>query len=182
MAVVARQRVCEECGNFTFTEATGLYNYNDNAGGYGAPNDDFGETEPYTAAFIPPGETAAVYTIDLLDDTPDPDTTTGYYEWEVTPADLGLTVITSGIWTVRITLGTNVTDIKVLARSDLRRKIQDCACGSSCEAKTAKKLLIDLEAAAVLGSQYQFAKAQKMIDELYEDVKNCACSGGGCGC
>lgn len=102
----------ESCDGLLFIDKTGVYDAVDNPGGWGVPNPSFGQVIPYTAAVTLPNGTTSVFTLNLLADPPDPvvvcscsgvDVST--YTWTITPADLGLTEITPGVYTIQWSAG-----------------------------------------------------------------------------
>lgn len=99
MALVVSISFCETCDGIVVTDTTGTYNAVSRPNGYGAPNPDFGSVTPFTVSFTPPGATAPIYTLDLLADPPAADSD-GDREWLVSAGDMGLTEITSGVWTM----------------------------------------------------------------------------------
>lgn len=183
MALKVQQEICVNCGNVVFTESTGTYDATTNLTGYGTPNPVFGAVTPYTAAFTPPGGKEAIFVLDLYADTPAPDAD-GHYTWTITPVAFGLTtpvggVVTearlkSGIWTVRVTFGTVVTDIAVLIYDDIEARICACVCKDVCNID----LWAELQAAKLLFGAFKNKQAQKMIDRLYRDTECC----WNCGC
>lgn len=174
MAIVATQTVCIECNEVIVTETTGLYNATDNPGGYGTPNPDFGETTPYTIGFIPPKGTTVVYELDLNEDPPAPDADDNYVYPAITAADLGLAAtaaITSGVWTLVVTFGTEVKNKKLFAWGDINARINHCVCCGGWEKYG--KLRLKLKGAMDEAKCFQFAQAQSIIDQLYRDTENC---------
>lgn len=178
MALVDKQTVCIRCGEFFVTDNTGNYDVTTNTGGYGTPNPDFGDTVPYTIAFSVPKSDAIAYTLDMYADPPTPDPTTGFYEYPaITPEDVGLpplSPITSGIWTITITFGTEVKVKKLLAFADIAQRIRSCICCNGW--KKYGKLNLKLKGAKDEFACFRYAEAQTLIDELYKETENC------CGC
>lgn len=174
MALSAQQRVCVKCDDVEFTDVTGNYDAVTNPGGYGAPNPDFGDLTPYTAAFYAPGQNTPVYTLNLYEDPPAPDAD-GYYLYIIDKTLLGATEdtdITSGWWRVLVTLGSATKWIDFLAYNDIAKKVNACICSSN-GAKI--QLQLDLEAAKYMMCCYKQSLAQKLITQLYRDVADCCC-------
>lgn len=175
MALEAKQSVCVQCGEFRITEKTGNYDAVDNAGGYGSPNDDFGDTTPYTISFTKPGASTPAYTLNLLDNAPAQDSDE-FYRYTVPPSLLGYASgepLVSGVWDVEITHGTDVKGKEILATGDIEARITKCIC---CNGKKHAELWLDLLTAERLMRCHQRAKAQAVIDQLYRDTNEC------CGC
>lgn len=167
------------CGNFKFSDTTGLYDEDTNPTGYGAPNPAFGDQTPYTAAFFPPvldGEarSTAAFTLDLYAPAPAPDDNDNY-NYTVTPGQLGYTdgqQIRSGLWLVVVTLGTTVTEYEYFSTGDVGKKVNKCVCGD----RTKAVLELDLMAAKRLYCCGKKDEAAEMIEQLYRDTACC------CGC
>jgi hypothetical protein len=127
-------RICfrETCDGIVLVDRTGLYNATTNPGGYGVQN----ETSP--AAFttyvlsiwgvgVDPSE-PPLYTLDLLSPLPTPDSD-GYYEWEISALDMGVTAIQSGVWYAEVNASTAITqyaaDNSPPFTLDVKKKIVD---------------------------------------------------------
>lgn len=175
MALEAKQSICIRCGDFQIVDNTGSYNDPDNVTGYGTPNADFGDTTPYTVSITPPKTTDPVFTLDMNSDPPAPDAD-GHYNYLVTQEQLGYEGqddIPSGVWSLRVTFGTEVKDLTVLATGDIERRITKCICCSGVE-----NTMLDyvLKGAMRLYKCHKLEEAQKVIDQLYRDTAAC------CGC
>ena len=172
------------CGNFKFSDTTGLYDANNNLTGYGTPNPDFGDLTPYTAAFYKPKPDAKLleealsdgpaYVLDLyapaatIDDNQ-------VYAYDIDKSLLGYTDgqnIRSGLWRVRVKLGSTITDYEYFSTGDVKAKVNKCVCGD----KSKAVLELDLIAANRLYCCGKKDEAQEMIEQLYHDTACC------CGC
>lgn len=176
MALDPQQNICVLCGSFQLTEATGVYDQASNPGGYGGPNPAFGDTEPYTADFIPPNSTTSAYQLDLYSNPPVPDSE-GHYVYPIPAEAMGYDSaegVKSGVWYVDITLGTSTKRVAYLATGDIERRIRKCVC---CSGKEKLSLWEDLLGAIRLHKDcLKYSEAQEMIDELYRKTADC------CGC
>lgn len=162
------------CGNFKFSDTTGLYDEDTNPTGYGTPNPAFGDQTPYTATFYKPGEDGPAYTLDLYNQAPAPDDNDAY-NYTVTPEQLGYTdgqQIRSGLWRVKVTLGTTVTEYEYFSTGEVGMKVNKCVCGD----KSKAVLELDLMAAKRLYCCGKKDEAAEMIEQLYHDTACC------CGC
>jgi hypothetical protein len=175
MALAANQSVCIRCGQVRLTDTTGLYNEETNPGGYGAPNPAFGEADPYTAEFIPPGATEPVFTLDL-NLNPPPFDDNGHLVYVMEPDQFGYTDnLKSGVWTLRVTMGTSVRTKKFLAVGEIEERIRKCIC---CGGVKHIDLDVKLRGAWRLFRCYKYDEAQDVIDQLYHDTASCC----DCGC
>lgn len=167
------------CGNFKFSDTTGVYDANNNLTGYGTPNPAFGDLTPYTAAFYKPNPTnesdpAPAYTLNLYANVPAIDDNQAYV-YVIDKANLGYTEgqnIRSGLWLVKVTLGTEVIEYEYWSTGDVKSKVNKCVCGDRSKAV----LELDLIAADRLHCCGKKDEAQEMIEQLYHDTACC------CGC
>lgn len=178
---------CETCDGFQWTDTTGLYNASTNPTGYGGFN---GVTDPFDfdsytlQVWFPGSDTAGDpdYTYDLLtlpNPLPDAD---DHYEWSFTKAMLGLTAMTSGVWTITATgvkgLAEYVVDVQCIFVMDVKGKLDvkikdydpECGCKKGCEDPL--ELLIQLNTVECSGT-CDLADAQYIIDDTYQRVTQC---------
>lgn len=171
-----QRSVCVECGTFVLKDTTGYYNETDNPGGYGTPNPAFGDATPYTVSLYAPKANEPAYTLDLNLEPPEPDAE-GHYTYVVTKDMLGFVgkELPSGIWKVVFTMGIAKDEQVFFADGDIKAKISKCIC---CSGPKNSVLMLDLMAAKELCKCFKYDEAQKLIDQLYRDAKNCC----DCGC
>jgi len=177
MPLEPKQEFCIRCGDIHTKEVTGLYDPDDNPGGYGAPNPGFGDTTPYTVTFYAPGSSTPAFVLDLLDNPPTPDSD-GHLSYVVTRQDLGFATkddIPSGIWKVVVLHGTIETKYTILAYGEISSMVNKCICCGG-----VKHLALDyqLKAALRLYKCRKNKEAQRAIDKLYKDTAACC----DCGC
>jgi hypothetical protein len=180
-------KVCEGCDEFDFIDTTGLYDAVTNPDGYGPEN---GITEPsdfdsYTLEVWFPGVDTtgpASYTYDLL--TPPVPTIDAddHYTWTITKGMMGLTVIKSGVWTMKATAvageATYIADVECIFVNDVSSKVDAkmldwdpmCPCKKGCE--NPAELFVQLQTIKC-GGICDAEKAQSAITNLYSRVKNC---------
>lgn len=186
MALDLKVKLCPRCDRIEVVDYTGTYDADDNTGGYGDPNLDFGELVPYTIAIYEPKATAPLYTLDLLAAPPTPDAD-GHYTWNIPIADLEVDVIKSGVWRFVVTAGDDddvnggvpiVLDCQTLFFGDLQTKIAKrfCTEGCGCDYKERLASSIKLKGAKEEYGCGRYEKAQDIITALYRDVRNdCGC-------
>lgn len=173
MALDQKLNVCVVCGNFRVTEATGTYNASTNPGGYGAPNQAFGDVTPYTVTFTAPKATSPTFVLDLYLNPPAPDAD-GHYTWSLLPEAFGMEVLKSGVWKVDIQFGAVLKESHYFARNDIEARIQKCICKD----RDNIQMWVDLQGAIWQYRCFDYDEVQKTIDRLYRDTE-CCC---GCGC
>lgn len=175
MALENKQTICIQCGDVVITDTTGFYDEENNPGGYGDPNPDFGETTPYTAEIFAPKSETPAFTLDLNLNPPEP-TDEGFFVYTVTKQQLGFENeedIPSGVWVTKVTFGEQIKKYSTLAQGDISRRIANCIC---CEGEKNIKFDYDLKTAIRLFNCFKTDKAQDIIDRLYKDTAAC------CGC
>lgn len=95
----------QTCEGLDYIDRTGTYDAVTNPGGYGPPNgvDDPSAFDTYTLTIwrwdiAEPSSTNYTVQLNLLTDLPVVDPDTGFYHWEFTLEQLGLSAIDSGAW------------------------------------------------------------------------------------
>lgn len=186
MALLVTLEFCETCDGIVVRDTTGNYDAVDNPTGYGPPHADFGEVIPFTVSLTVPGGTSPIYTLDLLDDPPAADSE-GVREWTIAAGDMGLTEITSGVWTIvwvagddgNVLGGTPQGDtVSVLMyreiMADVNEKIITAEEGCDDDAKEAAHELDDRLCGAIMMTQCGNAtKAQAMIESIEASLAQC---------
>lgn len=194
MALQVRVTSGESCDGILVKDITSTYDAVSNPTGYGAPNPSFGQVIPYTAAVTLPNGTTSVFTLDLLADPPAPvvvcscsgvDVST--YTWTITPADLGLTEITPGVYTIQwsagdqnnVIGGTPQTGVSyLLATRELQADIDNLiltAFQGCDEAEQDRALALQGKLCAAMKAHgcARYAQAQAMIDSIVLELSQC---------
>lgn len=171
MALNALQSIEICCGSVKVVDYTGLYDASNNEGGYGAPNPAFGDVTPYTVAFVPPGATDPVYTLNLYAAPPAPDYNQEY-QWTIPKETLGYGAgvnIPSGAWKAIVTLGTDVKELDLFSLGDLETRVAACTCKDQGNA-IMELTLIAIRRMFCCGDT---GKASEMTEQLYKDTSCC---------
>lgn len=179
--------VIEDCDGLTYKDVTGPYATPGNPGGYGVPNDITGPSDfdTYTlSVWLPGSDTSgtADFVYDLLENVPAPDSD-GFYSWAFTAEDLGLSVMTSGVYTFTAT-GTSgqsifMDDVQKIFVKDVKSKVIDpamksydpmCGCKEGCVDPT---LLFAQFLTVTCDGVCDAAKSQSIINYLYTQQDCC---------
>lgn len=178
---------CEGCNEFVYTDATKLYNVVSNPSGYGAENGVTGPSDfdTYTLSVRFPGtpiEDDPDFVFNLLGSVPPIDADENYVWPAITAAQMGLTVLQSGVWTFTargvISGVPYVADNVVIFVNDLASKFDTamkdwdptCPCAKGCE--DISELYVQF-LSVVCGGKCNAVQAQAIIDSLETKLPLC---------
>lgn len=190
MGLELKFSICQsgDCLSFEFTEETGIYDVNSNAGGWGTPNITIGEVIAAELVITTPTGGAV---IDIYPIFPD---STGLQIHTVNATSLG-TALIDGLYTVVYNVYNDVLGVQTLAATTTKIFLLSCtikccvdklvakvaSCGCDCDSPTVKDALLasalyqSLLLAGGCGKTYQVTNILERLNKLCT-LKKCGCN------